>query len=325
VLSQGLVLLAGALLPTTAPADRPGLLLGAGLVGISGALWFLVVPRGLFGAWRVFVGSTVAQVVMLVTLATTGGLRSLYFPYYLLPLLVMVMAGSRDRTLALGAVAGSGLIGLGLAAQNGAADDAVRDLFVIRLLQLITFTFATVAASWAMGAIRTALADQARAFADQARADPLTGLGNRKALDEDLPRLLAAAHRQGTPLSVVALDVDGMKAVNDRHGHAAGDRLLSHFAALLRRCIRGQDLAVRSGGDEFILLLPDTDAAGAHRLVKRIRAAGAIGGPDVAFGAGVATSTLDATGEWLLALADDALNADKSAASSRQPVESYSR
>lgn len=321
VLSQGLALLIGALLPTTAPADRNGLLFGAGLVAISGVLWFVFMPRGLFDSWRVFVASTIAQVVMLVTLWTTGGLRSFYFPYYLLPLLVMVMAGSWEQSLALGAVAGAGLVGL-FFAQNGGADGTVPDLFAVRSLQLIMFTLAATAASRAMEAIRTALAAQTRALADQARSDPLTGLGNRKALMEDLARLLAAADRRGTPLSVVALDLDGLKAVNDRHGHLAGDRLLSHFAGLLRQCLRGQDLAVRAGGDEFMLLLPDTDAAGARRLVERIQGAASVAGPDVRFSAGIATSSAGATVDWLLALADDALYTQKSARRDPHQVES---
>ena len=311
VLGQGLALLVGAVLPRTSSTDRAGLLLGAGLVTLTGVLWFLVVPRALFGAWRVFVASTIAQVVMLVTLGTTGGLRSSYFPYYLLPLLVMIMAGSRDQTFTLGAVAGAGLVGLGFVPESGGADDIVHDLFAVRFLQLITFTLAAAAASQAMGTIGTALAAQTRALGDQARSDPLTGLGNRKALLEEFPRLLAATARRGAPLSVVALDIDGLKAVNDRSGHAAGDRLLSQFADRLRHCLRGQDLAVRAGGDEFILLLPDTDAAGARRLVDRIRGSASLGAPDVRFSEGIATSSPGSTADWLLAVADDALYAHK--------------
>jgi diguanylate cyclase (GGDEF)-like protein len=320
VVSQGLALFVGALLPTTASVDRWGLLFGAGLVAASGLLWFLVLPRGLFGAWRIFVASTIAQLVMLVPLATTGGLGSVYFPYYLLPSLVMTMAGSGEQTLALGAVASAGLIGLGLSEQSGAVDNAVRDLFAVRLLEVVTFTLAAAAASQALGAIRTALSAQTQALADQARRDPLTGLRNRKALMEDLPRLLAGAERRASPLSVVALDVDGLKAVNDLHGHAAGDRLLSRFSVVLGDCLRGQDLAVRPGSDEFVLLLPDTDAAGARRLVERIQAAAAVGGASIRFSAGIATSTAGASADWLLALADDALYTEKAAWGGREYI-----
>ena len=312
VASQGLALVIGALLPTTAPADRNGLLLGAGLVAIAGILWFLFVPRGLFERWRVFVASAVALVVMLVTLGTTGGLRSFYFPYYLLPLLVMVMAGIWEQTLLLGMLAAAGLIGL-FFAQNGGPDGPGTDFFAVRSLQLITFSFAATAASRALGAIRASLAVQTRMLSDQARSDPLTGLGNRKALMEDFSRLLASAHRRGAPVSLVAPDLDGLKAVNDRSGHAAGDQLLCLFARLLQESLRAQDLAVRAGGDEFMLLLPDTDATGARGLLERLQRAAAAVSPEVRFSAGVATSSADATVDWLLALADDALYAQKAA------------
>ena len=146
----------------------------------------------------------------------------------------------------------------------------------------------------------------------------LTGLANRQVLVDGFARMLSTANRRGVPVSVVALDLDGMKAVNDRHGHAAGDRLLVHFANLVRSCGRGADLAVRAGGDEFILLLPDTDRAGALRVVQRLRDAAIASGPDVRFSAGVATSSPDATVEWLLALADDALYAAKATRSDGQ-------
>ena len=324
VLTQGLALVLGALLPTTAPADRNGLLLGAGLVAISSILWFVVVPRGLFGSWRVFVANAIAQTVMLVTLGTTAGLRSFYFPYYLLPLLVMVMAGVWAQTLVLGMLASAGLIGL-FFAQRGGADGAGLDFFAMRSLQIITFTLAATAASRGMGAIRAAVTVQARMLSDQARSDPLTGLGNRKALMEDFARLLAGAHRRGTPVSLVALDLDGLKAVNDRNGHAAGDQLLCLFADLLRRSLRAQDLAVRAGGDEFMLLLPDTDAAGARGLVERLHGAAAAVSPEVRFSAGIATSSADATMEWLLALADDALYAQKGARGGRPEGERRDR
>ena len=313
VLCQGLAFAIGAALPTTPAMDRAGLVVGAALVGLTGLVWFFFLPRDLFGPWRVFIASVIAQIVLLVTLTMTGGLESRYFPYYLLPSLVMIMAGSLEQTLALGAVAVAGLIELALVSRDHGTAESVPDLFAIRLLQVGAFSLAATASSRAMGAIRDALTAQARALADRARTDPLTGLANRQVLVEGFTRLLAAADRRGTPVSVVALDLDGLKAVNDRHGHAAGDRLLVHFAGLVRACMRGADLAVRAGGDEFILLLPDTDAAGAHRLIQRLRDASIAGGPDVRFSAGVATSSPDATVDWLLALADDALYAEKAA------------
>ena len=311
VLGQGLALLASALLPATSASDRAGLLLAAAIVGISGALWFLFVPRGLFGSWRVFIAAAIALSAMFAMQAMTSGLRSLYFPYYLMPLLVMIMAGSRGKTIMLGGLACAGLVGLALLSPEGTAD--IAGAFALRTIELLAFTFAAAAASRAMGAVWLALSEQTRMIAEQARTDPLTGLGNRVALEEDLPRLRAAARRRKAPLSLVAIDIDGLKDVNDRNGHAAGDQLLAHFADVLRKTARGQDLAVRTGGDEFALLLPDTDASGAGRLIERIREAAELATPPVRFSGGVAVLEGDATLDQMMAIADAAMYAEKTA------------
>jgi anti-anti-sigma factor len=87
--------------------------------------------------------------------------------------------------------------------------------------------------------------------------DPLTGLLNRRALDRDLPRVLTAARRHDQCLSVVMIDVEGLKATNDRFGHAAGDQTLRDVATNLSSALRAGDNAYRIGGDEFVLVLPD--------------------------------------------------------------------
>lgn len=105
----------------------------------------------------------------------------------------------------------------------------------------------------------------------QALEDGLTGLLNRQALERMLPRELAAAERQGRPLALVMIDVDLLKPINDTWGHAAGDRVLQAVAAAITGALRQSDLAFRLGGDEFMLLLPATDEAGARTVIERIR------------------------------------------------------
>jgi len=309
ILTQALALVATAALPSTPTADRGGLLLGGGLASVVGAVWFLVVPRELFGQWRVFVAALIALVVMLLVLATTGGLASIYFPYYLVPLLVMIMAGSRERTIVLGVAAVAGLMMLALA-ETDREPDLVAAVGV-RVIEVATFALASAAASRAMGAVRGALTEQTRLLADQARTDPMTGLGNRKGLEDEGARLRAATLRRRTPLSLVSIDIDGLKTVNDRMGHATGDDLLKRFAAVLRSTVRGQDVALRLGGDEFALLLPDTEEAGARRLVERIREASGETTPRITFSAGIAVLGADETISQLLAEADTALYREK--------------
>jgi diguanylate cyclase (GGDEF)-like protein len=104
-----------------------------------------------------------------------------------------------------------------------------------------------------------------RALQQQATRDFLTGLFNRRHLDDVLPAMLAMAQRDRQPLSVVIIDLDHFKAVNDELGHAAGDRLLSAFGALLGAHNRKSDVACRYGGEEFCLLMPRTSATAARR------------------------------------------------------------
>ncbi len=99
---------------------------------------------------------------------------------------------------------------------------------------------------------------QAR-LVELADRDPLTDVFNRRRLDEELGRQLALAQRTGSRLGVLSIDLDDFKAVNDSHGHAVGDELLLATAEVLRRELRGSDFVCRPGGDEFIVLLPDSD------------------------------------------------------------------
>ena len=107
------------------------------------------------------------------------------------------------------------------------------------------------------------------ALADALR-DPLTGLGNHRAFHEELDRQVAAALRYEVPLSLMLIDLDEFKSVNDGRGHAAGDRVLRGFGELLALALRRADRAFRVGGDEFAVLLPHTDIEGARVVGRRL-------------------------------------------------------
>lgn len=102
--------------------------------------------------------------------------------------------------------------------------------------------------------------------------DMLTGLGNHRAFHEELDRQMDAVGRYKTPLSLMLLDVDEFKRTNDAGGHAAGDRVLAEIGALIRNTLRGPDRAFRIGGDEFAVLMPQTDAEGARTVGRRLLA-----------------------------------------------------
>ncbi len=103
--------------------------------------------------------------------------------------------------------------------------------------------------------------------------DPLTGLYNRRHLEERLSSELASAHRHGRPLSLLLADVDHFKRVNDEFGHLAGDEALKMIAFVLRGAIRKEDVLARFGGEEFVVLARETGLAGARALGERVRKA----------------------------------------------------
>jgi len=105
-----------------------------------------------------------------------------------------------------------------------------------------------------------------------AAQDTLTGLGNRASLDAAIEREIASACRHREPLTVIMVDVDHFKRINDAHGHVAGDLVLKSLAHCIAECIRDSDLAFRYGGEEFVILLRKTGLAGAGLLAERVRA-----------------------------------------------------
>jgi diguanylate cyclase len=103
-----------------------------------------------------------------------------------------------------------------------------------------------------------------------AALDQLTGLYNRRSGEQRLAQEISRAQRHGRPLTILLMDIDGLKLMNDTHGHAAGDTALKGFADRLQRAIRGSDLAVRLGGDEFMALLPECRADEVRHVLARI-------------------------------------------------------
>jgi diguanylate cyclase (GGDEF)-like protein len=138
-------------------------------------------------------------------------------------------------------------------------------------LLLTGFAFGTAAAvvSWLSAATNRRVVDSE----SRARTDPLTGIANRRWLDQELERELAWAKRHEAPLSVAIIDLDDLKLYNDEHGHLAGDRLLISAVAAWQEVIRPSDFLARIGGDEFMLLMPDCPAEAGMAVLARIRAA----------------------------------------------------
>ena len=107
----------------------------------------------------------------------------------------------------------------------------------------------------------------------RASTDGLTGLPNKRAVTDTLKRMFAQSATERSPLALLMLDLDHFKQVNDQRGHAVGDQVLANVGAVMRNIMRSRDFAGRNGGEEFAILLPDTDIPGALRIAERVRAA----------------------------------------------------
>ncbi|XSG82347.1 MAG: PleD family two-component system response regulator [Methyloligella sp. ZOD6] len=152
---------------------------------------------------------------------------------------------------------------------------------------------------------------------EMAVLDPLTSLHNRRYMSNHLTTLFEESAQSGRPLSVLVIDIDFFKAVNDTHGHDVGDLVLKDFALRIRRNIRGIDLACRMGGEEFVVVMPDTDLSNAYTVAERLRVAIAsvpffggegAGSLDITASVGVAAFEFpDDTPEIILKRADQAL------------------
>jgi diguanylate cyclase (GGDEF)-like protein len=176
----------------------------------------------------------------------------------------------------------------------------------------------------ATAAIQAAAADElirrrSRELESQANTDTLTGLGNLRHLQRQIANLLAIHKRYGHPFGVLLMDVDGLKRINDSHGHSAGDRVLMQVAMALQRSIRTVDLAARLGGDEFCVLAPHQEPEAATTLAERLATAvrEEVASPDeppVSLSIGVVSCpTHGADAETLIDTADRAMYRAKAA------------
>lgn len=183
---------------------------------------------------------------------------------------------------------------------------------------------ATVRSAARTGMLQEELRTRAVALEQLAFTDALSGVPNRRFLDRQIEALISGARRHGRPLAVALLDVDRFKRVNDRHGHAVGDAVITAVAERLRSRLRTEDHIGRFGGEEFLALLPDADADAAAAVAEDLRAA--IAADPIETAAGPLTVTIsvgwaawedDDAGHELVRRADAALYDAKEAGRNR--------
>jgi two-component system, cell cycle response regulator len=197
-----------------------------------------------------------------------------------------------------------------LAAQARGAEDVLR--WPAEEAEILSRVLAAERAA----ALRDQLFERERGLEELAFSDELTRLYNRRFLGRQLSALVRSATRHERTLSIVLVDIDRFKSVNDEHGHARGDAVLARVAARIGHVLREEDYAGRWGGEEFLVLLPDVDEEGARATAERLRHS--VGGRPVAglrvtISAGHATWMPGETADDVLRRADQALYAAKRA------------
>jgi diguanylate cyclase (GGDEF)-like protein len=211
-----------------------------------------------------------AIIVLLICISllvvATGGVGSALVTLYLIPLAAVAIAFGNWLLVALISVA---IIALGyaLGAVTPGIDIRTREFAVLLMSALAPGVAVAVTLGALIGQMQTA----AQRIRDLAATDSLTGLLNLRAFEEILQQEHRKAERFGRPYTLIVVDTDNLKLVNETLGHEAGSQVIVAVAAAIARSIRGSDIAARLGGDEFVVLLSEADAATGAAIAQRIR------------------------------------------------------
>lgn len=251
----------------TATVARP-LLAAAGLALLSVTV---VAVRAIPALQRSHVRQHwLAIVALLICISllviATGGVGSALVTLYLIPLAAVAIAFGNWALVALISVAIVAL-GYALGAVTPGVDVRTRE-FAVLLMSVLT---PGVAVAVTLGALIGQMQTAAQRIRDLAATDSLTGLLNLRAFEEVLQQEHRKAERFGRPYTLIVVDTDNLKLVNETLGHEAGSQVIVAVAAAIARSIRGSDIAARLGGDEFVVLLSEADAATGAGIAQRIR------------------------------------------------------
>ncbi|MEX2012013.1 MAG: GGDEF domain-containing protein [Chloroflexota bacterium] len=298
------------------PQTQPAIFVLLALAGIFVLVFHDLLPSTALGPAKFVVEGSVAITFATLLIVLTGREASPFF--FVFPLIVggAALVVSPPVTLALAAVASLGyLIALTAGATEPLAPNTIATV-AINLTALILLAY-----------VAMVIAREQRRARDAAirlsTVDPLTGLYNRTFFFAAVDREIARSARSGRGFCLLMMDLDELKAVNDRHGHFIGDRVLRGVGDVIAEGVRRIDIAARYGGDEFVVLLPETEVTGAYVLAEKIRlgvADLAVPGTEVrsSMSVGVVSFPDDGrTSDELMISADQAMYSSKHAGKNR--------
>ncbi len=300
------------------PETETAILILLAVAGLVVILFHDLLPPDALGSSRFIVEGTVALSGAAILVALTGGVASPFF--FTFPLIVAgaafvvtpVEAAGLTTVAALSYVAAA-LIG----SAPGSIDASAAAVISIDLVALVLLVY-----------VAMVIAREQRSARDAAirlsTIDPLTGLFNRAFFFAAVEREMARSARSGRGFCLLMMDLDGLKDINDRLGHYHGDRVLRAVSEVIASGVRRIDAAARYGGDEFVVLLPETDPTGAYVLAEKIRLGVRAmplelpGGPPPSLSIGVVSFPDDGrTVDELMISADGAMYASKRAGKDR--------
>lgn len=245
--------------------NQPAILVLLALAGLFVLIVHDLLPEHALGTAKFVLEGSVAITVATMLIALTGGVASPFFFTY--PLIVGGAALVVPPAITL-VVAGTAAIGYGVAVLLGSPD-------VVSSPDMIAVVGVNLTAMFLLAYIALVIGREQRRSRDAAirlsTIDPLTGLFNRSFFFAALEREIARSARSGRGFCLLMMDLDELKAINDRLGHFYGDRVLKAVGEVVDLGVRSIDTAARYGGDEFVVLLPETDPTGAYVLAEKIR------------------------------------------------------
>lgn len=298
------LVVASLLAPGGQPPQTIGMATATGIAAAAAAALLLIGARPLPRRFAALLPSLGTALITVVVLSAEPATAPAYAVLYTWAVLAgFYFFGLRTALVQLVLA----ICALSLALAIGGSGDAA--------VYWVVVTGTLLATGWLVALVRRHSEEVAAHLRAEAISDALTALLNRRGFEERMDEELERARRGGQPLSLLVADLDGLKELNDRDGHAAGDAALCRFAAVLTDAKRRLDAAARVGGDEFALVLPQTRPEGAHEMAQRLRAVLArTGGNNRPLTASFGAATFPddgSTAAELLAAADRALYASK--------------